>query len=505
MFKNAAGKILFIILGIILALFISEISLRFFNYKPKKPQTRSFSEKFTDEQIFKWAHLDIENPFFDIKNGTVSIQREDLWIPAKKNKSFTLKKQKDKRRLFIIGESTAAVFDAGILSEELSKYFEAENLEIINCAMCSYDSYRIEKITEEIKKFEPDWVICLIGNNDGINDSFIMPKIDPVKINILPYKYKIFREIYVLNALTYLFPSTNLNKNTAESNFRENIIKIVKNLKHAKILFCDLPNNEFFVTGDIFTNIKRQTSKKINNGLLWKNNNDYAALLSRMAFLKKLPEKYDNVFIVFLTDAVKEFTNAELGYNVFRDNCHFTGTTYTLLSQLITQIIAREDLRKNIPVPMTKQQYLKSLKNETSRINPDAIEILPRYYCVFFDLFNRAVKYDDKNIPAQYYKLIGNLKNYKNKYADYLKYAVFADALQENGYLKEAEKILKNLIILSPDYYEAYLITGYIYYKQNNYTAADKYFDIAKTIEQNSEINVKYLNLLKQENENYET
>ena len=77
---------------------------------------------------------------------------------------------------------------------------------------------------------------------------------------------------------------------------------------------------------------------------------------------------------------------------------------------------------------------------------------------------------------------------------------LYADILQNNKKIMEAKDILNKLIILSPNNFEAYLILGYIEYNNNNFKKADEYFYKVKGINKNSDIDVKLLNMLSQEN-----
>ena len=171
-------KILLVIISIILALLISEFFLQLIKFKPILSEIKI---QWTDKDNFiKWAYLDIHEPFFIIKDDTFFIQRQDLWRPRKNIIRYNLKKDKNKKRIFILGESVARDFKENILYDELSKYLD---IEIINVGMGSYDSYRIEKISKELKLLSPDWIIICIGNNDGENTTFKTSKIEPVDIN----------------------------------------------------------------------------------------------------------------------------------------------------------------------------------------------------------------------------------------------------------------------------------------------------------------------------------
>lgn len=337
--------------GIILTLLISEILLRALNFN-MQVRFENAPKNFPYEKFIRWAYIDICYPFFKKENDVFYIQREDIWIDNKKNSKFTIKKNKDTTRIFIVGESTAAFYDSSILNEKLSKYI---SVEIINCGMGAYDSYRIEKITREIKYFEPDWVIFLIGNNDGIDDRFAN-RIKPIDINSIPYRYALFNKVKTLGLISrILHKEICLNENNVEKNFQKNILRMVKNLKNSKIIFCDLPNNEEY---------KLQFDDNTNKTLLWKNYDGYKSLLKRMQYFREISEKNNNVFVTNLTQKLREYTNNNLGYNIFTDDCHFTRATYTLLSDLITQTIIMTDYNKQIGFCIERKTFLKLLEED---------------------------------------------------------------------------------------------------------------------------------------------
>lgn len=489
-YKNFIKKTIVIFLGIFFALFISEIFLRLFINKSNLNNIK-IAFDFKKNEFVQWAYLDIRKNFFHIQDDQFYIQRYDLWKPSNDQEYYPINKIKNKKRIFIVGESTARNFNKNILYDFVSKYFDVE---IINSGMGGYDSYRIEKITKEIKNFKPDWVILLIGNNDGINNYFCSPKIEPVDINILSYKYSIFNKIRTLNLLSNLItPAIILDKDNVEDNFKNNVRKIIKNLKNTKIIFCDLPNNEQYQVGDIFESIKQRISLKIYNNSLWKNTLDYKALFLRMNFLKELSNKYDNLFITNLTDIIKMFTGGKIDYNVFIDNYHFTDATYILLSEIITKIIVKEDLKLNIDVKLTKDNYLNLLKNNRVEIPSYYISM---YYSLSFEMLKLDVKYNYDKVLIKYKKIFDSFKINK-KYDDYLFLVLYADVLCYNNEVKKSKEILNYLISLSPKNFEAYLIIGYIYYKENNLKKADEYFNIVKKINKDSKINVSFLNSIR--------
>ena len=99
--------------------------------------------------------------------------------------SFLMPKPAGTKRVFIIGESVAALLGPGkalsgktTLKEKilgkLSGYGAAgdnSGIEIINCGMGGYESYRIHEVLKEILDYSPDLVVVLSGNNDTKEES----------------------------------------------------------------------------------------------------------------------------------------------------------------------------------------------------------------------------------------------------------------------------------------------------------------------------------------------
>ena len=484
-------KILLVIISIILALLISEFFLQLIKFKPILSEIKI---QWTDKDNFiKWAYLDIHEPFFIIKDDTFFIQRQDLWRPRKNIIRYNLKKDKNKKRIFILGESVARDFKENILYDELSKYLD---IEIINVGMGSYDSYRIEKISKELKLLSPDWIIICIGNNDGENTTFKTSKIEPVDINYLPYKYTIFKNIKTLNILSnFLFKEKRLNKDTVEDNFQNNILKITNNLKDYNIIFCDLPNNEYYLFADLFKSLQIRESDNLYYQNLWKNTVDYKHLNLRINFIKDLSNKAKNIYITDLNQILKKYNNNKLDYNIFYDCYHFTDPTYKLLSQIITKIIVKKELDFDTNIDLTKDEYQKSLKTNRPFI---PIYYIQQYYALSYEISKLKYKDNSQKFIEENNTIYTNFINGKDRtYDTYMAIILFTDILQENKKVNEAKKILNNMIKLIPKQYESYLLLGYIYYKEKNFKYADKIFDIVNQLNPEIKVSCDFFNSLK--------
>ena len=492
MVKKIFFTIIVLLLSCLLGLFISEIFLQFIKFKPFLSK---INVQWTEEDKFiKWAYLDIHEPFFMIQDGEFYIQRQDLWRPRNNILKYKLQNDKNKKRVFILGESVARDFKDNILYEELSKYLDVE---IINVGMGSYDSYRIEKISKELKFLKPDWVVICIGNNDGINNLFNFTKIEPVDINYLPYKYAVFKKLKILNILSnYICKEIRLNKNNVETNFQNNILKIVNNLKNSNIIFCDLPNNEYFLFGDFFKTLQLRISRDLYYKSLWKNTVDYKALNSRINFIKNLSDEKGNIYITDLTKKIKEYNNDKLDYKVFYDCYHFTDPTYELLSQLITKIIVKQELKEDIENIFNKGDYKNLLIKYMLDIPKSFIST--EYYYSFVQILNQKYKFDYEQFYLEYNKIYCDFKNNINKtYENYMAIILYADVLQENKRIKEGKEILNTLIKIIPKRYEAYLLLGFIYYKENDFKQAEKYFNDVNQLNPELKVSCAFFNSLK--------
>ena len=133
---------------------------------------------FNAEKFIKWACVDINTPFFNIEGDSFFVQRDDIWFPREEVKKYSVSKDENKKRIFILGESIARLYPEDMLEKELSKYFN--NVDVINVGMGSYDSYRIEKISKEMVQFKPDYVVLIIGNNDGSSECYFGMRINSI-------------------------------------------------------------------------------------------------------------------------------------------------------------------------------------------------------------------------------------------------------------------------------------------------------------------------------------
>jgi tetratricopeptide (TPR) repeat protein len=97
---------------------------------------------------------DVKQPFFRVSaDGLVTPAR-----PGSTAAAFRMPKPEGVTRVFVAGESAAMILSDGPARP---------GLEIINCGMGGYESYRIGAVLKEILAYQPDLVVVLSGNNEG--------------------------------------------------------------------------------------------------------------------------------------------------------------------------------------------------------------------------------------------------------------------------------------------------------------------------------------------------
>ncbi len=70
-------------------------------------------------------------------------------------------------RVFIIGGSTAGGYQGdGDLSWGLAHALPRRRVEVVNCGMSGYDSFREQLVLEDVARYQPDIVLLLTGHND---------------------------------------------------------------------------------------------------------------------------------------------------------------------------------------------------------------------------------------------------------------------------------------------------------------------------------------------------
>lgn len=170
-----------VIIAVFLALVLEGILRIRYGVPPYEPDSFNFTEYY----------LNIYNAFFK-KNHA---KDRDTYIPQRiptEAKAFFAPKAAHTVRIFIVGGSVAFGWDPVQLKECLSSITPdtGRDYEVINCGMGGYDSYRDYLVEKEILSYQPDLIVVLSGNNEGIYNS--------VKINVTAYHLnKLFRNAWV--------------------------------------------------------------------------------------------------------------------------------------------------------------------------------------------------------------------------------------------------------------------------------------------------------------------
>lgn len=122
---------------------------------------------FADARSRKYYYEDIFEPFFapDLgRPGWLKAAREGA-----RDSSFPLEKAPGTLRVFVIGGSIASLLDSegGMgLGEVLRASLPAVRVEVLNCGMGGYDSYREALVEQEVLEYRPDLIVLMTGHNE---------------------------------------------------------------------------------------------------------------------------------------------------------------------------------------------------------------------------------------------------------------------------------------------------------------------------------------------------
>ncbi|MDD5656868.1 MAG: hypothetical protein PHF00_06390 [Elusimicrobia bacterium] len=137
--------------------------------------------------------------------------RQPFFVPEKSGSGFIVpgrrgtppfrfrkSKSKNLRRVFVVGPSVA---------QFLARYFDAwsplvralagsDQLEIINCGMPAYNSFRMLDIVREIRAYRPDAVVVLSGNHEDLHRDICPPPEIRLPLTELERTYQADPEAY---------------------------------------------------------------------------------------------------------------------------------------------------------------------------------------------------------------------------------------------------------------------------------------------------------------------
>lgn len=101
--------------------------------------------------------VDVRGPFYAPALG---VMRPVRALSA--SEPFAMPKPAGTRRVFVAGESVAAILGGGEAVEKA-----LPGLEIINAGMNGYDSWRIAGVMKQLPSYSPDLIVLLSGNNES--------------------------------------------------------------------------------------------------------------------------------------------------------------------------------------------------------------------------------------------------------------------------------------------------------------------------------------------------
>ncbi len=474
-------KYLFLVfLGVIGAFIIAEVLMQiikppmlFDKAKHCNHDTSIFEKSAASSDFFKYLYVDIYDNYFELKNNTYVINRVNTLLPdSKRNEKFSKIKKTDNIRIFIAGESVAEQFPNEILRQTLKQENPETEFEIINAGTGAYESYRIKRVIKEILKHQPDYIVIMIGNNDGLYE--------PLEINYFPYKYKIFRTSYVLNRLSNWFVKRRyLNDEESLSLFfQKNILSIVKSAKNkSKLIFVTLPRNSFFVNTSFEYNFPEINYNPENDEI-------YDA---RRNFLKSLSQKYSWVHVADYNFMLKNKVSNYLGYNIFRDNVHYWTNMYWLISRLISDQISNKTSEINA-------EYIFSLMKKND---------LKMQQQIIKNIINDDNVFESNNHFKAYYICEKLYNNDKEQFSYFIeeafknnkKFVICAGChfLILSGNERQALRYLNVFLRKNPENYKGYLLKALAYYKSGDRQSSEKYFNIAKKLNPKNNFDLEYL------------
>ncbi|MBI3554150.1 MAG: hypothetical protein HY077_16760 [Elusimicrobia bacterium] len=131
-------------------------------FVPRPAQADSRAQRYYYEEIFE--------PFFVPDKDHPGTYRADRRgsVPS----SFLAAKPKDSFRVFVIGGSIASLLSTdpggGNIGPSFSAALPSLKVEVLNCGMAGYDSYREALVEREILEYAPDLIVLLAGHNEGL-------------------------------------------------------------------------------------------------------------------------------------------------------------------------------------------------------------------------------------------------------------------------------------------------------------------------------------------------
>jgi tetratricopeptide (TPR) repeat protein len=123
-----------------------------------------------DGRAQKYYYEDISYPFFALDPARPGWYHNVR--PASKESAFPAAKAKGTFRVFVLGGSIASLLynqDPSIdFGSSLQAVMPTRKVEVMNCGMAGYESFREALLEQEILEYSPDLIVFLTGHNEGI-------------------------------------------------------------------------------------------------------------------------------------------------------------------------------------------------------------------------------------------------------------------------------------------------------------------------------------------------
>ncbi len=152
---------------------------------------------------FYWINRSVAKRYFAQAGTTIPEPAED---------TFEIKKQKNTKRIFCLGESTMAGFPfdfhataPGFLRDRIQALLPQYNVEVINVGLSAISSFVVVDFMNELMDYEPDLFIVYVGHNEfygayGVGSAVAIkggPWMTRLTLSLLKYKtFVLLRDVY---------------------------------------------------------------------------------------------------------------------------------------------------------------------------------------------------------------------------------------------------------------------------------------------------------------------
>ncbi len=405
--QNIARKLVVLLLGLLVSLFVGELVLMLV--------WKESTEEITPQ--FKYNYLDIYTKAFK-KIGRGERARYRSVRPLMEQQVFSVSKNKQTKRIFIIGESTAQQFDISLLQAQLKRVMPQLDFEIINCGMGAYDAYRTRLIGEEIVNYQPDLIIVLVGNSEFHTTR---------RVNRFRYRGFLSKSHLFRMLTDQINPPLKIdNLKTANTYYRANVLKLFKTIKKRRIpaVLCTLPVNYRY-----YNSTRMIPLKYLVFNMLYLHFEDFelSEKMTRSLGGREGFESYIYYQLGKLSDKQKHYKEAVDYYSRQLDSAQLPITCPPQRNDLIRQLASENDI------------VLADIQNRFNRLVPNGIP--------GFDLFkdNNHVWpsayqiYSEEIVDAVY---AANQKQGKKMLAASANWQT--DKLKSTGYEKIVQKIAQD-------------------------------------------------------------